>query len=290
MKVNIRKIDPILVPYKIEEGELHVSLSDNSLATVTQEEFESLAGDKPLPLRTLINCNLGQHSLVPQRVFLPKTSLSNSVLVPFSEAFDSVSAEDSQILLNVFDTLLSSDSSVMQGETHEFGTLTLFLHSLGSSNYRIEWYSKMTGASTSIAKLGRTSWAVIRKWAPKKNMIDISQAFDSRKQALNHFIANVDILKNRAQDVDDAKRASIEMFLRLEGISSQTIKRIPKVRLQGAIGQVVEIRANHDKNQVVAKGILLQILGKDAQVKITERIDFSNPRPFVTVPMTRVWL
>ncbi len=290
MKVNIRKIDPILVPYKIEEGELHVSLSDNSLATVTQEEFESLAGDKPLPLRTLINCNLGQNSLVPQRVFLHKTSLSNSVLVPFSEAFDSVSAEDSQILLNVFDTLLSSDSSVMQGETHEFGTLTLFLHSLGSSNYRIEWYSKMTGASTSIAKLGRTSWAVIRKWAPKKNMSDISQAFDSRKQALNHFIANVDILKNRAQDVDDAKRASIEMFLRLEGISSQTIKRIPKVRLQGAIGQVVEIRANHDKNQVVAKGILLQILGKDAQVKITERIDFSNPRPFVTVPMTRVWL
>lgn len=185
---------------------------------------------------------------------------------------------------------LATLAGVMKGETHVYGTISVLLHSLGSHDYRIEWVSRMTGASTSLAKIGRSTWTVIRKWAPSKNMQDISSRFDKRQSAMNHFISNVDTIKTRVSDVDDAKRGALDLFLKLEGLKTRFIAKVPKLRLQGAIGQIVEIRSNTNKDRIVAKGILLQLLGREAEVQITERFELQNPNLYQKIPMQLVWL
>ena len=86
--------------------------------------------------------------------------------------------------------------SVIEGSTKEFGNTTILLHSLGSSCYRIEWYSRMTGASTSLARLKQGKYVVIRKWAQVKHMSDDSSEFSSRNSGFLHFLNNVDIVKS----------------------------------------------------------------------------------------------
>ena len=183
---------------------------------------------------------------------------------------------------------------MIKSEVSQFGNIFIYLHSLGSASYRIEWQSKMTGASVSLSRTGRNKYSVMRKWAPSKKLHDISSSFDTRKQALVHFFSNVDIIKSAASVIDDAKNKVLELFTKLEGVNPIQKKTFPRVRLQGAIGMKVEVRAKGTKrDRIIATGILMQIVGTTAEVKIQERIDLGPSQlnlDFIKFNMNQVYL
>jgi hypothetical protein len=90
---------------------------------------------------------------------------------------------------------LSNKINVISGRTEYFGNITIMLHSLGSSAYRIEWVSRMTGASTSISRLMKDKYLVMKKWSSNMNLPTASSEFNSRKSALMHFLNNVTPLR-----------------------------------------------------------------------------------------------
>jgi len=184
-----------------------------------------------------------------------------------------------------------STSSLIESTEKKFGSIVVYLHALGSYNYRIEWFSKMTGASTSLVRSSKGKYLVVRKWAAIKKMPDVSSLFTSRKQALIHFLSNVDVIKAADTTMNSAKQLCLELFAKQEGLKEIKPTRFPRIRMQGAIGRRIEVRApNSTKDRVVAYGVLLQIIGNLAEVKITERIDLSNPSDFQKFPMKQIYL
>ncbi|REL28215.1 hypothetical protein DXX93_17670 [Thalassotalea euphylliae] len=182
-----------------------------------------------------------------------------------------------------------SKISVMEGLTERFGNITIHLHSLGTSAYRIEWYSRMTGASTSLARIANKKYVVIKQWAKNKTLPTVSADFDSRKSAIMHFINNVDII-NTPQDVTyEAKEFCLNLFTKQEKMMPIDNPNFPKLRLQGAIGKIVEVRCNSEK-EVIAEGVLLQILGNKAELKITKRYALKKKKHIQTFMMQRVFL
>ena len=159
--------------------------------------------------------------------------------------------------------------SVMEGSTKQFGNTIVLLHSLGSSCYRIEWYSKMTGASTSLARLKQGRYVVIRKWASSRNFPDVSTEFDRRNAALVHFLNNVDTVKSQDDWVSDAKQYCVDLFANCEGLKPVLKATFPKPRLQGAIGKEVVVKSKVGDKEI-ANGILLQLVGNQAEVKLAQ--------------------
>lgn len=157
--------------------------------------------------------------------------------------------------------------SVIEGSTRIFGNTTVLLHSLGSSCYRIEWYSKMTGASTSLARLKQGKYVVTRKWASARNMSDVSSEFDKRNSALIHFLNNVDIVKTQDDWVIAAKQYSLDLFSNCEGLKPVSKANFPKPRLQGAIGKEVVVKSKVGDKEI-ASGLLLQLIGNQAEVQL----------------------
>lgn len=158
--------------------------------------------------------------------------------------------------------------SVIEGSTREFGNTSILLHSLGSSCYRIEWYSKMTGASTSLARLKKGKYVVTRKWASARNLPDVSSEFDKRNSALIHFLNNVDTVKSGSDSIISAKQYSVDLFTDCEGLKPILKASFPKPRLQGAIGKEVVVKSNLSDREI-AHGILLQLIGNQAEVKLS---------------------
>jgi hypothetical protein len=157
--------------------------------------------------------------------------------------------------------------SVIEGSTKEFGNTTILLHSLGSSCYRIEWYRRMTGASTSLARLKQGKYVVIRKWAQVKNMSDVSSEFSSRNSALIHFLNNVDIVKSHDDWISAAKQHCLNLFVENEGLKPVTKASFPKPRLQGAIGKEVVVKSKLGEKEI-AHGLLLQLIGNQAEIQL----------------------
>lgn len=166
--------------------------------------------------------------------------------------------------------------SLIQASTKEFGATQVLLHSLGSSSYRIEWYSKMTGASVSLTRLKEGKYLVTRKWAMMRNMADVSCAFDRRNQALIHFLNNVDVIKAKEERVLAAKQYCVSLFTTHEGLQPITKCVFPKPRLQGAIGKDVVIKAKLGDRDI-ATGVLLQLVGNQAEVQLHPDSDFALP-------------
>lgn len=183
-----------------------------------------------------------------------------------------------------------SAANLVIDETKAFGNITVTLYSLGSSAYRIEWFSRMTGAAVSLARLTKGKYTVIRKWAQNRRMPDISSEFDNRKQALIHFLNNVDVIKAGDGIVDAAKAMCLNLFTRQEGLEPIQKRTFTRLRLQGAIGKKVEVKGQISKGEVVAKGTLMQIHGDKAEVRIEERISLNNPSEFIKFPMNRVYI
>lgn len=157
--------------------------------------------------------------------------------------------------------------SVIEGSTREFGNTTVLLHSLGSSCYRIEWYSKMTGASTSLTRIKLGKYLVLRKWASALNIQDVSSEFDRRNSALIHFLNNVDIVKSKDDLILAAKQHCVNLFTNYEGLKPINKVTFPKPRLQGAIGKKVVIKSKVGDKEI-AQGLLLQLVGNQAEVQV----------------------
>ena len=170
-----------------------------------------------------------------------------------------------------------------------FGNIEIYFHALGASAYRIEWYSRMTGTSTSFARLEKDRYLVSKQWASTKNLPEISSEFDKHKSAIIHFVNNVDIIKLPKDVIFAAKSYCLALFTKREQLKDIIKPNFPKLRLQGAIGQGVEIKSQSGK-EVIALGVLLQILKDKAEVKITERYTLSNPKLIQKFITCRVYL
>lgn len=178
---------------------------------------------------------------------------------------------------------------VIKNQTGSFGNIIVHLHSLGSSAYRIEWVSRMTGTSTSISRLTASKYTVIKKWPAKKGLPSVSSDFENRKSALIHFVNNVDILKATTEMVYDAKRYCLDLFTNLEHIPALTKPSFPKLRLQGAIGRPVEIKSASSK-EVIAEGTLLQLVGAKAEIRVEKHFCYNKPKPIQQFNTQRVFI
>ncbi|MEI5639709.1 MULTISPECIES: hypothetical protein [unclassified Pseudoalteromonas] len=175
------------------------------------------------------------------------------------------------------------------GETERFHNITVLLHHIGESNYRIEWTSKMTKGSTNLVKTGKNRYVVIRKWPETRSLPDVATNFTSRNAAFVHFIKNVDVIKCNDEAILKAKQQCLDYFTRCERINSVVKTAFPKPRLQGALGR--EVIVKHKRNlSDIAKGHLLQLIGNKAEIQITQRYTLCNPNPKLQFDTTQVYL
>jgi len=178
---------------------------------------------------------------------------------------------------------------VLAGRTEYFGNITVFLHSLGSSAYRIEWFSRMTGASTSFSRLGDKKYMVMKQWPSTKKLPTVSCDFDNRKSALIHFLNNVDIIKSEPEMIYDAKICCFSIFSEIEKVKAFNKPLFPKQRLQGAIGRTVEIK-NKSGKTTIAEGTLLQLNGANAEIKINKDICLTMNKSVQNFSINRVFI
>ncbi|NYR11739.1 hypothetical protein HC000_04375 [Pseudoalteromonas sp. MIP2626] len=157
--------------------------------------------------------------------------------------------------------------SLIEASTKEFGNITVFLHSLGSFCYRIEWYSKMTGTSISLARIKKGKYIVIRKWAAIRGLTDVSTEFDRANQAFIHLLNNVDVVKGKDDLIVAAKQHCVNLFAKSEGLKPISKPSLPKPRLQGAIGKQVVVKSRLGNSQI-AQGMLLQLIGNQAEIQV----------------------
>jgi len=170
-----------------------------------------------------------------------------------------------------------------------FGNIEIYFHALGASAYRIEWYSRMTGTSTSFSRLEKKRYLVSKQWASTKTLPEISCEFEKHKAAIVHFVHNVDILKLPQEVIYAAKSYCLALFTKQERLDDIKNPNFPKLRLQGSIGQAVYIKSQSGR-EVIAFGVLLQILKGKAEVKIIERYALSNPKLIQKFTTCRVYL
>lgn len=194
---------------------------------------------------------------------------SNSPLVFISKSVDSNSLPHSSLVTN---------------EEQVFGNIVVSLKSLGNTQYRIEWFSKMTGATTSIAKMGVNNYAVFRKWAQVKKLPDVSHPFTKRKTALVHFLNNVDIIRSTDNVMSEAKNYCLKLFSKQEDVIIPDNHKFTRYRLQGAIGRPVQIRAKRNSDIVIADGILLQLIGDKAEIQVLKSHGLINKKPVQKFP------
>ena len=158
-----------------------------------------------------------------------------------------------------------------------YGNVEVNVHALGASAYRIEWKSKMTGATTNLVRHQKGQYLVYKEWAKIRTLPPVSTEFEKAKPALVHFINNVDIHKMPIEQVYEAKKYCLDQFTQREKLHPIVNPNFPRLRLQGAIGKSVQIKSNNGK-EVIAIATLLQLTGNKAEVRIDERISYSKPK------------
>ena len=157
--------------------------------------------------------------------------------------------------------------SLIDESTKDFGSMSVLLHSLGTDCYRIEWNSRMTGASISLIRVKKNEYIVVRKWATARNIDDVSAEFDRANQALIHFLNNVDVIKSKNESIVAAKEHCINLFTSAEGLKPISRPSLPTPRLQEAIGKEVIVKSSLG-NYLISKGMLLQLLGNQAEIQV----------------------
>lgn len=203
----------------------------------------------------------------------------NNVPLGLTEPLNLVSKSTSETL-----------NSLIVNDSKTFGNILVSIKSLGNTNYRIEWFSRMTGASTSIAKLTSGSYAVFRKWPVQRKLPDVSQEFISRKSALVHFLNNVDIIRTNDTVMNDAKNYCLSLFSHQEGMMIPKNHKFTRYRLQGVIGRDIQIMSRQSSDRVVAEGVLLQLIENKAQVLVTSNLDLVNKKPVQKFPTQLVFV
>tara|TARA_Y100001963_G_C6781875_1_gene450394 strand:+ start:1077 stop:1634 length:558 start_codon:yes stop_codon:yes gene_type:complete len=181
-------------------------------------------------------------------------------------------------------------STLVANEQQNFGNITVSLKSLGNTSYRIEWYSRMTGATTSIAKLGKDNYGVFRKWAENKKLPEVAHSFTKRKSALVHFLNNVDIIRASDSIMNEAKNYCLTLFSKQEDVHIPANHKFARYRLQGAIGQPVIVKPKTTSDYIMAEGILLQLIGDSSEIQLTDFGDLVNRRPVQKFPNRQVFM
>lgn len=179
--------------------------------------------------------------------------------------------------------------SVIAGHSKSFGNISIQLHSLGTAAYRLEWYSKMSGTSTSLSRLAANKYSVVKKWPLNRKLPVISADFEIRKAALVHFINNVDTLKTSTEIIYDAKKYCLELFAKFERLAPIVNPTFQKLRLQGAIGRAIEVR-NSSGKEVIAEGTLLQLIGHHAEIRIEKRYNLQKQKNIQKFNTQRVFI
>lgn len=174
--------------------------------------------------------------------------------------------------------------------TMQFGSIMVELYQLGQDAYRIVWRSKMTGASTTFISMAKDKYQVIRQWAQNKRLPDINIEFEQRKSAFSHFLRNVDIIKIAHDLLRKAREFCTGLFAEQENLPDLKAPDFRFGRLQSAIGRKVNIYSKISKEHLIARGYLLQLVGSQVEVHITERLDLQNPKKVQKFPTNSVFL
>ena len=157
--------------------------------------------------------------------------------------------------------------TLLDESTKEFGSMSVLLHNINTASYCIEWFSKMTGASITLARMEAGKYLVTRKWAAGRELDDVTSDFSRANQAIIHFLNNVDIAKMNEQRVAAAKLYCINLFVKAEGLRPVTNPNLPKPRLQDAIGKKVVVKSTLGNCQI-ATGLLLQLVGNQVEIQV----------------------
>jgi len=174
--------------------------------------------------------------------------------------------------------------------TMQFGSIMVELYLTGLNAYRIVWRSKMTGASTTFISMAKDKYQVIRQWAQNKKLPDINIEFEKRKVAFGHFLRNVDIVKIAHDLLRKAREFCTGLFAEQEDLPDIKAPDFRFGRLQSAIGRKVNIYSKTSKDHLIAQGYLLQLVGAQVEVHITDRFDLQNPKKIQKFSTNRVFL
>ncbi|WDE03204.1 hypothetical protein SG34_017560 [Thalassomonas viridans] len=174
--------------------------------------------------------------------------------------------------------------------TMQFGSIMVELYQLGQQTYRIVWRSKMTGASTTFICMAKDKYQVIRQWAQNKKLPDINIEFQQCKLAFSHFLRNVDIVKIAHDILRKAREFCTGLFAEQENLPDIKAPDFRFGRLQSAIGKKVNIYSKTSKDHLIARGYLLQLVGNEVEVHITERLDLQNPKKIQKFATNRAFL
>ena len=174
--------------------------------------------------------------------------------------------------------------------TEEFNSIEVKFFILNDNAYKIEWFSKMTGARASFFTFNNSDYTVTRQWSQSKNLDNFDLTFTDNKAAFKHFLLNVDVIKVDPYVINRAKKCTTDFFTKQEGLKEITNPKFFYSRLQSSIGMRVNVYDQSTKDNLIAKGYLLQLIGGKAQVQISERLDLRARRPIQVFPTKQVAL
>jgi len=174
--------------------------------------------------------------------------------------------------------------------TEVFNSIELKFYILNDCAYKIEWHSKMTGATAVFATFNNDEYVVTRNWSQSKNLENFDLIFSDNRAAFKHFLLNVDVIKVDPYVINRAKKCTTDFFTEREGLDEITNPKFFYSRLQSSIGMRVNIYDQSTKDNLIAKGYLLQLIGGKAQVQISERLDLRARKPIQIFPTKQVAL
>jgi len=188
------------------------------------------------------------------------------------------------------DTVPKNINSFKCINTEIFNSIELKFYILNDSAYKIEWHSKMTGATTVFLTFNTQEYVVTRTWSQSKKLENFDLIFSDNKAAFKHFLLNVDVIKVDPFVINRAKKFTTDFFTQQEGIDEITNPKFFYSRLQSSIGMRVNIYDQSAKDNLIAKGYLLQLIGGKAQVQISERLDLRARKTIQIFPTKQVAL
>lgn len=188
------------------------------------------------------------------------------------------------------ETIPSTSNSFKCINTEEFNSIELKFYILNDNAYKIEWHSKMTGATAVFVTFDNKEYIVTRNWTQSKNLENFDLTFTDNKAAFKHFLLNVDVIKVDPYVINRAKKCTTDFFTQQEGLEEITNPKFFYSRLQSSIGMRVNVYDQSTKDNLIAKGYLLQLIGGKAQVQISERLDLRARKPIQIFPTKQVAL
>jgi hypothetical protein len=148
----------------------------------------------------------------------------------------------------------------------------------------------MTGSTATFSTFNKQHYIMSRTWSITKKLSNLELKFEDGKSAFNHFLRNVDVIKVDAKVIKQAKKITTDYFTSQEGLEEMINPKFFYNRLQSSIGMNVNIYDKSTKDNLIAKGFLLQLISSKAEVQISERIDLKVRKSIQSFPTKQVAL